>query len=67
LGAESSVIGGGYYGPHRLCANDWSSRSRAAESAGTLDAVVAAWLWEASEELSRVRYEWPALLPSLSA
>ena len=58
---ESSVIGGGYYGPTGF-AQMAGPPGPVRPSRRALDTVVAARLWETSEQLSGVRYEWPALL-----
>lgn len=57
----SSVIGGGYYGPTGF-AQVTGLPGRVRPSRRALDTIIAARLWERSEQLSGVRYEWPALL-----
>ena len=58
---ESTVVGGGYYGPVGL-AQTAGAPGRVRPSRRALDERIAARLWEASERLTGVRYEWPASL-----
>jgi NAD(P)-dependent dehydrogenase (short-subunit alcohol dehydrogenase family) len=55
---ESSVIGGGYYGPTGF-GQVTGRHGPVRPSRRALDPVVAARLWEASERLTGVRYECP--------
>jgi NAD(P)-dependent dehydrogenase (short-subunit alcohol dehydrogenase family) len=58
-GSERSVIGGGYYGPTGF-AQMGGPPGPVRPSRRALDAAVAARLWEASEQLTGVRYAWAA-------
>src|SRR5262249_31612120 len=58
---EPSVIGGGYYGPIGFAQTN-GRPGPVQPSRRALDTVVAARLWELSEQLSGVRYEWRPLL-----
>ena len=53
---EPSVLGGGYYGPTGF-GQMGGPPGAVQPSRRALDAAVAARLWEASEQLTRVRYE----------
>jgi NAD(P)-dependent dehydrogenase (short-subunit alcohol dehydrogenase family) len=58
---EANVIGGGYYGPAGF-AQTSGRPGPVRPSRRALDAFAAARLWEASERLTGVRYEWPTVL-----
>jgi NAD(P)-dependent dehydrogenase (short-subunit alcohol dehydrogenase family) len=55
--ADASVVGGGYYGPTGL-GQIGGRPGSVRPSRRALDPIVAARLWEASERLTGVRYEW---------
>jgi NAD(P)-dependent dehydrogenase (short-subunit alcohol dehydrogenase family) len=57
--SEAGVIGGGYYGPTG-CGQMGGPPGPVKPSRQALDAGVAARLWQASEQLTGVRYAWPA-------